>query len=77
MHTSLPLAWRRLRLGPADWRRAIVAGTAFGLTLTVALTAFSAWQCGGICPAEVVETLSLSLLAGLVGLGPVAAYGGR
>jgi len=37
----------------------------------------SAWQCGGVCLPEIADNAMLSLVAGVLGLGPVAAYGGR
>jgi hypothetical protein len=70
-------AWSRLRLTKQDWLRAVAAGAAFGLVLTTGLVAMTAWQCGGICLPEVAVNAVLSLAGGILGLGPVAVYGGR
>ena len=67
----------KLRLTKRDWQRAIVAGLAFGLLLTIGLTAMTAWQCVGICPPEIVVNAGLSLAVGIFGIGPIAAYGGQ
>ena len=69
--------WSRLRLTKRDWLRALVAGSAFGLLLTIGLAAMTAWQCGGICLPETAVNAVLSLTGGILGIGPVAAYGGR
>ena len=57
--------------------RALAAGLAFGVILTAGFTAMAAWQCGGVCLPEVVDNAMLSFTAGILGLGPVAAYGRR
>ena len=72
-------AFDRSRLRPTkqDWLRALVAGSAFGLLLTIGLATMTASQCGGICLPEVAVNAVLALAGGILGLGPVAAYGGR
>jgi len=50
---------------------------AFCVILTTGFAAMSAWQCGGVCLPETIDNAMLSLAAGILGLGPVAAYGGR
>jgi len=67
----------RLALTRRDIARGLAAGAAFGLILTTGFAAMSAWECGGVCLPEVAGNAVLSLAAGLIGLGPVAAYGGR
>ena len=57
--------------------RALAAGLAFGAILTTGFTAMAAWQCGGVCLPEVIDNAMLSFAAGILGLGPVAAYGRR
>jgi hypothetical protein len=37
----------------------------------------AAWQCGGVCLPEIIDNAMLAFAAGIIGLGPVAAYGGR
>lgn len=79
--SSLP-SWqsarrRTLKLTKREVLRAFAAGTAFAVVLTAGFTAMAAWECGGICLPEVADNAMLSFAAGFVGLGPVAAYGGR
>jgi hypothetical protein len=57
--------------------RALAAGVAFGAILTAGFTAMAAWECGGVCLLEVADNAVLSFAAGILGLGPVAAYGRR
>jgi hypothetical protein len=66
-----------LSLSRRDIARGAAAGAAFCIILTAGFAAMSAWQCGGVCLPETVDNAMLSLAAGLLGLGPVAAYGGR
>ena len=69
--------WSRLTLDKRDVMRGAGAGVAFCVALTLGFAAMSAAQCGGVCLPEVAGNAVLSLMAGVVGLGPVAAYGGR
>jgi hypothetical protein len=66
-----------LALTRRDIARGAAAGVAFCVFLTTGFAAMAAWQCGGVCLPEVAGNAVLSLAAGLIGLGPVAAYGGR
>ena len=68
---------RRWSLRKRDIARGLLAGAAFCTILTTGFAAMSAWQCGGVCLPEVAGNAVLSLAAGIFGLGPVAAYGGR
>ena len=72
-----PSGPRALRLSKREALRALVAGAAFGAVLTAGFTAMAVWQCGGVCLPEVIDNAMLSFAAGTVGLGPLAAYGGR
>ena len=67
----------KLRLTKRDCLRAIVAGSAFGLLLTIELTAITVWQCVGVCLPEIAVNAGLSLAGGIFGIGPIAAYGGQ
>jgi hypothetical protein len=73
---SVPLS-ARVTLSRRDVARGLVAGVAFCIILTAGFAAMSAWQCGGVCLPETADNAALSLAAGLFGIGPVAAYGGR
>jgi hypothetical protein len=67
----------KLPLRNGDWRRGLIAGLAWGAALTLGLTAMTALSCGGVCLPEVAVNAGLSLIAGLLGIGPIAAYGRR
>ena len=68
---------RRWSLRKRDIGRGLLAGAAFCTILATGFAAMSAWQCGGVCLPEIADNAMLSLVAGGLGLGPVAAYGGR
>ena len=75
---TLPATHRsRFALTKPQALRALAAGLAFGAILTAGFTAMAAWQCGGVCLPEVLDNAMLSFAAGILGLGPVAAYGRR
>ncbi len=74
---SLATIRLRLTLTRGDIARGLAASVAFCIILTSGFAAMSAWQCGGVCLPETVDNAMLSLAAGLIGLGPLAAYGGR
>ena len=60
-----------------DLWRGVALGTLWGLTLTAGLAAMTAWQCGGLCLPEVAVNAVLSVTGGIMGIGPIAAYGRR
>ena len=55
--------------------RGLAAGGAWALIMAAGFTAWSAWQCGGVCLEYVTVISGLSLAAGILGIGPVAAFG--
>ena len=63
---------------PADIRRAIrralIAGCAWGLPMAALLIAMSALACGGICLTDAALTTAISLVTGVVAMGPFAAF---
>ena len=63
------------RPSESDVRRALAAGGAWGLILAAGLTAMSAWQCGGVCLEDVAFISATSIAAGILGIGPVVAFG--
>lgn len=63
----------RLQVERATILRGIAAGTLWGVTVAAALLGLSYYQCGSICLGQIVDTTALSLLAGIVAIGPVAA----
>jgi hypothetical protein len=64
----------RLRLERAAMLRGVAAGTLWGVTVAAALLGLSFYQCGSICLGQIVDTTALSMLAGIVAIGPVAAF---
>jgi hypothetical protein len=65
----------RLRQSAA-LKRTLIAGAAWGMALTVALTVLAAWQCGGvICVDEAMWLGSISTATGILAIGPIAALG--
>jgi hypothetical protein len=62
---------------PAVLRRGAIAGAAWGVSLTVALTALAAWQCGGVCIDDAVWLGGVSTATGMLAIGPIAALGRR
>jgi hypothetical protein len=56
-------------------RRALVAGTAWGLVTGIGLAAWNAVQCGVFCPdAALLDTLG-AVTVGIFTMGPLAAFG--
>jgi hypothetical protein len=54
--------------------RGLLAGTAWGLTMGVGLPLMSFVNCGVICPSDVAFTTAVSVVAGIVVIGPLAAF---
>ncbi len=57
--------------------RMLAAGTAWGVALSVGLTALNAMQCGLPCPGDVAFTTAISVAAGVLTIGPIAAFHSR
>lgn len=68
------LRWPRPRLTGRTALRVVAAGTIWGVVLSAGLTALSLYDCGGICPGDVIETTALSVAAGIATIGPLAAF---
>ena len=71
------LKWRKLRLTRNDALRMLTAGTAWGVAVSAGLTGMTFWNCGMICQDDLVKTTALSIVAGILAIGPLAAYGRR
>jgi hypothetical protein len=54
--------------------RAVLAGTAWGLTMGLGLSMLSFMNCGVICLSDVAFTTTVSVVAGIVAIGPLAAF---
>jgi hypothetical protein len=69
--------WRKLRLTRNEALRMLMAGTAWGVAVSAGLTGMTFWNCGMICQHDLVVTTALSVAAGILAIGPLAAYGRR
>ena len=67
------LEGRSVRAGALS--RALAAGTAWGIAMTAGLAATNLWSCGGICLPDIAVTAAISVSAGIVCIGPIAAFG--
>lgn len=65
------------RLDHAFAARWLAAGGAWGLTLAAGFLAFNASSCGLPRPEDVAATAGICLAAGLVTIGPFAAFAGQ
>jgi hypothetical protein len=57
--------------------RAVIAGMAWGVTMGIGLALLSLRDCGGICIPDAALTTAISIVAGILTIGPVAAVGRR
>jgi hypothetical protein len=55
--------------------RGLAFGSLWGLVVASGLIGLSFYHCGGVDLLEAADTLSLSLLAGIVSIGPVTMVG--
>jgi len=69
--------WQRLRLTKAELQRMLLAGIVWGLAMSIGLSAMTAWHYGMICLDDVAFTTVVSVMAGILAIGPIAAYGRR
>jgi hypothetical protein len=56
------------------FKRALIAGCAWGLPMAALLIAMSALACGGICLTDAALTTAISVITGVVAMGPIAAF---
>jgi hypothetical protein len=69
--------WRKLRLTRNEALRMLLAGTAWGIAMSIGLAGMTLWNCGMICQDDLVRTTTISVVAGILAIGPLAAYGRR
>lgn len=62
---------------PGALRRALIAGFAWGATLTVGFAVMNFWSCGVICLSEVAINAAIAIPAGIAVIGPLAAFANR
>ena len=70
---ALALNLPRLPAMPSALRRGVLAGSAWGLALATGLITLNAMECGALCIPDALATLAVSIPAGLVTIGPLAA----
>lgn len=63
----------RDRIAAGAMRRGLVAGAAWGLTMGLGLPLLNFVNCGVICLSDVAFTTAVSVVAGTVVIGPLAA----
>ena len=68
---------QKLRLTKLEALRMLTAGTAWGLAMSAGIAGMTFWSCGMECPDDIAATTALSVSAGILGIGPLAAYGRR
>lgn len=69
--------WQKLRLTRSEMRRMLVAGTAWGTAMSAGIAGMTFWNYGMICPDDIAVTTAISIAAGILAIGPIAAYGRR
>ena len=69
--------WRKLRLTRNEVLRMLIAGTSWGVAMSAGLAGMTFWNCGMICQDDLIKTTALSIAAGILTIGPLAAYGHR
>jgi hypothetical protein len=57
--------------------RMLTAGTAWGVVMASGFIGYALWSCGGVCLEDAAVTTATSIAAGILTLGPLAAFGGR
>ena len=55
--------------------RMLGAGSAWGLVMATGFVGYALWSCGGVCLEEVALTTVTSIAAGILTIGPLAAFG--
>ena len=71
--TNMSIPFSLPRLTPQLALRMLGAGVAWGVLFASGFTALSYFDCGVICPEDVVVTGAISIAVGIVAIGPVAA----
>lgn len=77
MLAAIEYNFLNLRISRQALWRGLSAASAWGLIMGMGFAALEAWQCGGVCLQDAALTTMLSIGAGILGIGPVAAFGRR
>jgi hypothetical protein len=80
MGRSLMTAARLHALHPSHWppgaiKRALLAGSGWGIVMGLGLPALTFLDCGMICLSDIALTTAMAVPAGIVAIGPIAALG--
>jgi hypothetical protein len=67
----------RVTLTRGALRRGLIAGSVWGIGMAALLIGRELWTCGGVCLPDAAMTTGLSIVAGIVTIGPLAAFGRR
>jgi hypothetical protein len=68
------LSFPALRLHPHALRRAVLAGSTWGVAMGLALTALRFQDCGVVCLSDVAINTVIAVVAGILTIGPVATF---
>jgi Mg/Co/Ni transporter MgtE len=63
------------RITPRAAKRALIAGSAWGVIMGAGLAILGLWECGAVCLSDVAMNTLFSVAAGVVTIGPLAASG--
>jgi hypothetical protein len=69
--------WQKLRLTKSAVLRMLIAGSTWGLAMSAGLAGMSLWNDGMICLDDSLLTTAICIAAGVLAIGPIAAYGRR
>ncbi len=68
-------AVRPSRWPPGACKRALFAGTGWGVVIGIGLPVLGFFDCGMICLPDIAMTTAVAIPAGIVAIGPLAAFG--
>ncbi len=70
LHALHPFNWP-----PGALKRALLAGSGWGIVIGLGLPALAFLDCGMICLSDIAITTAMAVPAGIVAIGPIAALG--
>jgi hypothetical protein len=72
--TAGAVPWTR-RLDRHATLRMLIAGSAWGVIMATGFVGYALWSCGGVCLEDAALTTVTSIAAGILTIGPLAAFG--
>jgi hypothetical protein len=75
--TPAALCVARLTVTRSVLRRSLIAGSAWGISVAALLIAREYFACGSVCLPDAAVTTALTVTAGVLTIGPLAAFGRR